>query len=102
MKAPIWQPAAQAGELTSSPLVTGASGRLWIAKDGRVRLELQAPRQGDTQILYDGHTVSLYDASTNTLYRYTAPPAATSSHRRTERRPRSPDVRRRSKKRSPT
>src|SRR5271154_2190485 len=57
------------GELTSNPLITGASGRLWIAKDGRVRLELQS-QKGDTQILYDGHTLSVYDASTNTLYRY--------------------------------
>jgi outer membrane lipoprotein-sorting protein len=58
------------GGLTSSPLVTGASGRLWIAKDGRVRLELQSGK-GDTQILYDGHTVTMYDAATNTVYRYT-------------------------------
>ncbi|HEY7935447.1 MAG TPA: DUF2092 domain-containing protein [Solirubrobacteraceae bacterium] len=72
--------------LLSSPLLTGASGRMWIAKDGRVRLELQAEK-GDTQILYDGQTVSIYDASSNTLYRYTMPakkgdtsttPAATS------------------------
>jgi outer membrane lipoprotein-sorting protein len=68
----------QSGELTSSPLVSGASGRLWIAKDGRLRLELQS-QQGDTQILYDGHTVELYDAATNTLYRYT-PPASEGSH----------------------
>jgi len=61
-----------AGQLASSPLVTGASGRMWIAKDGRVRLELQAEK-GDTQVLYDGHTVSIYDASSNTLYRYTVP-----------------------------
>jgi outer membrane lipoprotein-sorting protein len=61
------------GGLTSSPLVTGASGRLWIAKDGRVRLELQS-QKGDTQVYYDGqHTVSLYDASSNTLYRYIIP-----------------------------
>ncbi len=60
------------GGLTSSPLVTGASGRLWIAKDGRVRLELQS-QKGDTQILYDGHTVTMYDAATNTVYRYTPP-----------------------------
>ncbi len=60
------------GELTSSPLITGASGRLWIAKDGRMRLELQS-EQGDTQILYDGYTLQLYDAATNTLYRYTPP-----------------------------
>lgn len=61
-----------AGQLSSSPLLSGGSGRLWISKDGHVRLELQAER-GDTQILYDGHTVSVYDASSNTLYRYTVP-----------------------------
>jgi outer membrane lipoprotein-sorting protein len=62
----------EAGQLASSPLLSGASGRLWIAKDGRVRLELQAEK-GDTQILYDGHTLQLYDAASNTLYRYTLP-----------------------------
>lgn len=64
----------EASQLTSSPLLSGASGRLWIAKDGRLRLELQAEK-GDTQILYDGHTLKLYDAATNTLYEF-APPAA--------------------------
>lgn len=64
--------AGQSGGLASSPLVTGASGRLWISKDGRVRVELQS-EQGDTQILLNEHTVSLYDAATNTLYRYTLP-----------------------------
>ena len=58
--------------LSSSPLLSGASGRLWIAKDGRVRLELQAEK-GDTQVIYDGHTLSVYDAASNTLYRYTPP-----------------------------
>jgi len=62
----------QGGSLTSSPLLTGASGRLWIAQDGRMRIELQA-EQGDTQILWDGSTLSAYDAATNTLYRYTPP-----------------------------
>jgi outer membrane lipoprotein-sorting protein len=62
----------EASQLSSSPLISGASGRLWIATDGRVRLELQAEK-GDTQIFYDGHTVRLYDASKNTLYRYTLP-----------------------------
>ncbi len=65
------------GGLASSPLVAGASGRLWISSDGRVRIELQ-DEQGDTQILYDGHTVSIYDAASNTLYRYT-PPAGSST-----------------------
>ncbi len=56
--------------LASSPLLTGASGRLWISSDGKARLELQSEK-GDTQILYDGHTASLYDAASNTEYRYT-------------------------------
>jgi outer membrane lipoprotein-sorting protein len=65
--------AGAAGQLSSSPLLNGGSGRLWIAKDGRARLELQS-EQGDTQIYYDGHnTVSAYDASSNTLYRYAVP-----------------------------
>ncbi len=60
------------GQLSSSPLLSGASGRLWVAKDGRVRLELQAEK-GDTQVLYDGRTLTVYDASSNTLYRFTPP-----------------------------
>jgi outer membrane lipoprotein-sorting protein len=60
----------QGGEIAGSPLLNGGSGRMWISKDGKVRLELQAEK-GDTQIVYDGHTVSLYDAASNTLYRYT-------------------------------
>ncbi len=62
----------EGSQLASNPLISGASGRLWIGADGRVRLELQSEK-GDTQILYDGHTVSLYDAATNTFYRYTPP-----------------------------
>lgn len=68
----------EASQLASSPLLSGASGRLWIGSDGRARLELQSDK-GDTQILYDGHNVSLYDASTNTLYRYT-PPQESETH----------------------
>ncbi len=60
----------QAGELASNPLITGASGRLWIADDGRVRLELQAEK-GDTEVYYDGKALTLYDTATNKLYRYT-------------------------------
>ncbi len=78
----------QGGEIASSPLLAGASGRLWIAKDGRVRLELQAEK-GDTQVLYDGSTLTVYDAASNTLYHYkppaqagssSPPPTATHSH----------------------
>ena len=62
----------EASQFASSPLLSGAPGRVWIAKDGRVRLELQAEK-GDTEIYWDGHTLSVFDASTNTVYRYVAP-----------------------------
>jgi outer membrane lipoprotein-sorting protein len=60
----------QGGGIASNPLLTGGSGRLWVSRDGRVRLELQAEK-GDTELVYDGHTVTIYDASSNTVYRYT-------------------------------
>lgn len=59
----------EASQLSSSPLISGASGRLWIG-GGKARLELQSGK-GDTQLLWDGKTAQMYDASTNTLYRYT-------------------------------
>jgi hypothetical protein len=52
---------------TGSPLLSGASGRLWMA-DGRVRLELQSDA-GDAQIIIADGQLSIYDASTNTVYR---------------------------------
>ncbi len=66
----------EAGELASSPLIAGASGRLWVS-DGHLRLELQAEK-GDTQVIADSSGISIYDAASNTLYRYT-PPAGKSS-----------------------
>jgi outer membrane lipoprotein-sorting protein len=64
--------AGASGELLSSPLLQGAEGRLWIAKDGRVRLELQADG-GDTEVVLANHTLSIYGAAPNTVYRYTLP-----------------------------
>jgi outer membrane lipoprotein-sorting protein len=80
----------QGGGLASSPLLAGGSGRLWVAKDGRVRLELQA-ENGDTQLIYDGHTLSLYDAANNTLYRYT-PPASSHGSSAPEQEQQTPSV----------
>jgi outer membrane lipoprotein-sorting protein len=59
-----------ASQIAGNPLLTGASGRLWVAKDGRLRLELQSEK-GDSQLIYDGKTLRFYDASSNTVYRYT-------------------------------
>jgi outer membrane lipoprotein-sorting protein len=54
-------------EGTSSPLISGASGRGWLAADGRFRLELQSAN-GDVEVVSDGRHVSLYDGKANTLY----------------------------------
>lgn len=59
----------------SNPLLTGATGRVWLSNDGRARLELQSNR-GDAQILYDGKTVSYFDTSSGTEYRLAAPAGA--------------------------
>jgi outer membrane lipoprotein-sorting protein len=54
---------------TSTPLLTGATGRLWVQSGGNFRLELQSDA-GDTQITGDGTAISVFDASSNTVYRY--------------------------------
>jgi outer membrane lipoprotein-sorting protein len=57
---------------SASPVLTGASGRLWLTNDGRVRLELQSD-SGDAQIASDGTKFSIYDATSNTAYTGTLP-----------------------------
>jgi outer membrane lipoprotein-sorting protein len=59
----------------ASPLLAGADGRLWIAKDGRFRLELQSDA-GDAQIVSDGKLVTVYDSTSNTVYRAKLPAEA--------------------------
>jgi outer membrane lipoprotein-sorting protein len=51
----------------ASPLLAGATGRLWVAGDGRFRVELQAD-QGDAQIVDDGTHVTIYDPASKTAY----------------------------------
>src|SRR3954470_14055507 len=57
---------------SASPVLTGASGRLWLTNDGRIRLELQSDG-GDAQIASDGTKFSIYDATSNTAYTGTLP-----------------------------
>ena len=59
-----------------SPLMSGASGRLWARNDGRGRLELQSSA-GDVQIVWTPKTVTVYDASSNTVYRRNLPATKT-------------------------
>ena len=62
----------------SSPLLSGATGRLWIQSGGKFRLELQSDT-GDTEIFSDGTRVSVLDASSNTLYELPAMGTSSSS-----------------------
>jgi outer membrane lipoprotein-sorting protein len=51
----------------ASPLAAGAEGRLWLASDGRFRLELQSDA-GDAQIADDGEKITIYDPASKTAY----------------------------------
>jgi outer membrane lipoprotein-sorting protein len=73
-----------AGQLASSPLIGGGSGRLWVAADGRVRLELQTEK-GDTQIVYDGKQAFMYDAANNTVYRFVPQTSADAKSRQMQK-----------------
>jgi outer membrane lipoprotein-sorting protein len=56
----------------SSPLLSGATGRLWATNDGRFRLELQG-QAGDAQILGDGTAVTVIQPGNATAYRFVLP-----------------------------
>src|SRR5580704_9297024 len=62
---------------SGSPLLSGASGRLWISSDGELRLELQSGK-GDTEILVSHDTAMLEDVATNTVYEVTLPKRSSS------------------------
>lgn len=51
----------------SDPLLTGASGRLWVG-DGRIRLELQSDN-GDAQVVAGRGSFWIYDPAMNVVYR---------------------------------
>jgi outer membrane lipoprotein-sorting protein len=53
---------------TSSPLAAGADGRLWLAGDGRFRIDLSSEAGGEAQIVSDGTRLTIYDGESNTLY----------------------------------
>jgi outer membrane lipoprotein-sorting protein len=56
----------------SDPILSGATGRLWLSSGHRLRLELQSD-SGDAQIVSDGKTVTVYDATMNVAYRADLP-----------------------------
>ena len=70
----------------SDPILSGATGRLWISADHRLRLELQSD-SGDAQVTSDGKTVTVYDATMNTVYRADLPQDKTASSDQTDTPP---------------
>jgi outer membrane lipoprotein-sorting protein len=62
---------------TTLPFGASADGRIWLARDGRLRLDVQSDA-GDAEISYDGSRVTVYDAGSKTIFRAPlALPAAT-------------------------
>jgi outer membrane lipoprotein-sorting protein len=57
----------------ADPILTGATGRLWISSDGQLRLELQSDNGDDAQVLVSKTGFWIYDPSSNTEYRGTLP-----------------------------
>ena len=53
---------------TGVPVLAGAEGRVWLAADGRLRLELQS-ELGDAQVVLEEERLSVYDGFSNTIYR---------------------------------
>lgn len=51
----------------ATPLLSGASGRLWASSDGKLRIELQST-SGDVQLVSNGKRFLVYDGSSNTAY----------------------------------
>jgi outer membrane lipoprotein-sorting protein len=57
---------------SASPILAGADGRVWVAADGRFRIELQS-ENGDAQIVSDGKRMTVYDSGSKTAYTLPAP-----------------------------
>jgi outer membrane lipoprotein-sorting protein len=57
----------------SDPILSGATGRLWLSTTThQLRLELQG-QNGDAQILVENGAFSIYDPMSNTVYKGTLP-----------------------------
>jgi outer membrane lipoprotein-sorting protein len=59
----------------TDPLLQGASGRLWLSADHKLRLELQSDN-GDAQAVFDNGSFWVYDPTSNTVYQGTVPGSA--------------------------
>jgi outer membrane lipoprotein-sorting protein len=67
--------------LGSDPILTGASGRLWLSSGHRMRLELQSDN-GDAQVVVNGRSFWISEPSAHTVYTGTLPAGAKNSKHR--------------------
>ena len=73
-----------AGLPGTDPLISGASGRLWMDSNGALRIELQTTGGGlDSQIVANDTAITVFDGSQNTCTRS----RSRRSHRRARTRP---------------
>jgi hypothetical protein len=63
------------------PLLQGASGRLWLSDDGRMRLELQSDN-GDAQVVVDHDSFWVSDPAQHVVYEGTLPHGRHANHSR--------------------
>jgi outer membrane lipoprotein-sorting protein len=56
----------------ADPLLQGATGRLWMSSDHRLRIELQSAN-GDAQVVVNNGGFSVYDPTSNTAYQGSLP-----------------------------
>jgi len=59
----------------SNPILSGATGRLWLSSDHRLRLELQSAN-GDAQVVVNGSSFWVYEPSSKTVYEGSLPAGA--------------------------
>jgi outer membrane lipoprotein-sorting protein len=64
----------------ADPVLSGASGRLWVSNDGRMRLELQSDN-GDAQVVVANGQFSIYDPGSRTAYQGKLPSDAHSGNK---------------------
>jgi outer membrane lipoprotein-sorting protein len=58
----------------SDPLLTGATGRLWLSNNHQLRLELQSDSgNGDAQIVVNKNSFWVYDPTAHTVYKGSIP-----------------------------
>jgi outer membrane lipoprotein-sorting protein len=75
----------------ANPLLSGATGRLWLSPGNGLRLELQS-ENGDAQVVANEQGFWVYDGTSNTVYRGDAPKHGKHARQHREGRHKIPSV----------